>query len=148
MTLLIELSLLTESTVKRNAVFTAKCKQITFFVLEGFQNGSSILSLLIPQIWNIDAVTIIITCWIRCCPHRRSWSDFLWSLSLPRLAILFDRVHPRSPVHFFSSHSLLAFSTIVSVFFYYRSFQISKPSLSHFRLLSSKHDRTTAYYLL
>ena len=80
----------------------------------------------------------IINSWIRYC--RRSWPDFVWSLSLPRLAILFDHM---SPVHFSSSHSLLAFSTFVSVF-YYSSLQISKPSLSHFYLLSTKHDRTTA----
>ena len=52
-----------------------------------------------------------------------------------------------SPVHFSSSHSLLSFSTFVLVFLYYRSLQVSKPSLSHF-YLSSEHDRTTAYCLL
>ena len=72
---------------------------------------------------------------------------FRMVIVFPRLAILFDHMHPLSPVHFSSSHSLLAFSTFVSVFLYYRSLQISKPSLSHFHLLASKHDRTTAYYL-
>ena len=90
---------------------------------------------------------IIIRCWIRYCPHRRSWPDFVWSLSLPRLAILLDHMHPLSPVHFSSSHSLLAFSTFASVllFLNYSSLQISKPSLSHFHVLSSKHDRTIEY---
>ena len=47
-------------------------------------------------------------------------------------------------------HLILAFSTFVSVFLflYYHSLQISKPSLSHCHLLSSKHVRTTAYCLL
>ena len=30
---------------------------------------------------------------IRCCPRRRSWQDFVWSLSLPRLAISIDHMH-------------------------------------------------------
>ena len=83
-------------------------------------------------------------------PRRRSWPDFMWSLSLPRLAISFNHMHPLFPVHFSSSHSLLAFSTFVSVFLflYYHSLQISKASLSHFDLFSSKHDRTTIYCLL
>ena len=91
-----------------------------------------------------------VTCWIRYCPRRRSWPDFVWSLSLPRLAISFNHMHSLSPVHFSSSHSRLAFSTFVLVFLflYYLSLQISKPSLLHFHLLSSKHDRTTVNYLL
>ena len=59
-----------------------------------------------------------ITCWIRYCPRRRSWPDFIWSLSLPRLAISFDHMHPLSPVHFSSSQSLLAFSTFASAFLF------------------------------
>ena len=58
-----------------------------------------------------------ITCWNRYCPRRRSWPDLVWSLSLPCLAILFDHMHPLSPVHFSSSHSLPAFSTFSIVFF-------------------------------
>ena len=98
--------------------------------------------------FHLRSTFIIITCWIRYCTRRRSWPDFVWSLSLPRLAILFDHMHPLSPVHFSSSHSPLAFSTFVSVFLYHRLLQILKPMLSHSHLLSSKHDRTTAYYLL
>ena len=71
-----------------------------------------------------------ITCWIRYFPRRRSWPDFVWSLSLLFLAISFDHMHPLSPVHFSPSHSLPAFSTFVSVFLYYHSLQISKPKLS------------------
>ena len=66
--------------------------------------------------------------WIIICHHhlvldsvsspRRSWPAFVWSLSLPRLAILFHNTHPLSPVHFSSSHFLLAFSTFVSVFLF------------------------------
>ena len=95
-------------------------------------------------------IIIIITCWIRYFPRRGSWPDFVWSLSLLFLAISFDHMHPLSPVHFSSSHSLPAFSTFISIFLflYYHSLQISKPSLSHFHLLSSKHDRTTVNCLL
>ena len=32
-------------------------------------------------------------------PRQRSWLNFVWSLSLPCLAILFDHMHPLSPVH-------------------------------------------------
>ena len=58
----------------------------------------------------------------------------------------FVRSHASSsPVHFSISHSLLSFSTFVSVFLflYYSLLQIKKPSLSHFHLLSVKHDHTT-----
>ena len=73
-----------------------------------------------------------------------------WSVSIPLLAISFDHIHPLSLVHFSSFHSVLAFSTFVLVFLflYYCTLQISKPLLLYFHLLSSKHDRTTAYYLL
>ena len=72
-----------------------------------------------------------ITCWIQYFPRWRSWPNFVWSLSLPLLTISFDHMHPLSPVHFSSSHSLPAFSMFVLVFLflYYHSLQISKPSL-------------------
>ena len=35
-----------------------------------------------------------ITCRIWYCPRRQSWPDFVWSLSLPRLAISFNHMHP------------------------------------------------------
>ena len=90
----------------------------------------------------IFCLIIIISFWIRCYPRRRSRPDFVWSLSLPRLDISFDHMHPLLPVHFSSFHTLLAFSTFASifVFLYYCALQISKPSLSNFHLLSSKHD--------
>ena len=74
-------------------------------------------------------------------PHRQIWPDSVWSSSLPNLAILFDHMHhPLTPVHFSSSHSILALSTFVLafLFLYYCSLQILKLSLSHFHLLSSK----------
>ena len=58
-------------------------------------------------------IIIIITFWIQYCPRRRSWPDFVWSLSLPRLAILFDHMHPLSPVYFSLSHSPLASDVII-----------------------------------
>ena len=87
---------------------------------------------IITIICGVLIIIINITCWIRYCPRRRSWPDFVWSLSLPRLAIFFDHMHPFSTVHFSSSHSLLAFSTFASVFlfFCYHSLQISNPSPS------------------
>ena len=123
------------------------------------QKISKILAIVNHRNWLNDSPPLItwsstssyhITCWIRYFPRRRSWPDFVWSLSLLFLAISFDHMHPLSPVHFSSSHSLPTFSTFVSVFLflYNYSLQISKPSLSHFHLLSSKHDRTTVYCLL
>ena len=70
----------------------------------------------------------------------------LYSLLFPRLfRSSSTTAHFKFQSHFSSSHSLLAFSTFVSVFLYYHSLQISIPSSSHFHLLSSKHDLTTAY---
>ena len=43
----------------------------------------------------------LISFWIQYHPRRRSWPDFVWSLSLPRIAISFDHMHPLSSVHFF-----------------------------------------------
>ena len=108
-----------------------------------------VVSLILPIV-QLESYHHHITCWIWYFPRRRSWPDFVWSLSLLFLAISFDHMHPLSPLHFSSSHSLPAFSTFVSVFLflYYHSLQISKPSLSHFHLLSSKHDRTTVDCLL
>ena len=77
-----------------------------------------------------------------------TWPNFVWLLSLPRIAISFDHMHPLSPAHFSSFHSLLIVSKFVSIFLYYRALHISKPSLSHFHLFFSKHDCTTTYYLL
>ena len=42
-------------------------------------------------------------------------AGFRMVMPLPRLAISLDHMHPLSPVHFSSFHSLLAFSTFVSV---------------------------------
>ena len=50
---------------------------------------------------NFFKAIIIVTLWIRCCPRRRSWPDFVWSLTLPRLAISFDHMYSFSPVDFF-----------------------------------------------
>ena len=82
------------------------CVHTYKYIIESGRKSDSLIDF-VPRSINLYVFVIIITCWIRYSPHRESWSDFLWSLSLSRLAILFDHMHPLSPSPFF----FISFST-------------------------------------
>ena len=101
--------------------FIEQGSKLTFFFLKEQRKRQANICYYLPD----GQVVHHITCWIRYFPRRQSWPDFVWLLSLLFLAISFDHMHPLSPVHFSSSHSLPAFSTFVSVFLflYYHHFK-------------------------
>ena len=65
--------------------------------------------------------------------HQRSWPDFVWLLSLPHLAILFNHMHPLLQSIFLHFIHYLLFP---------RLFRSSSTTESHFHLLYQRNDST------